>query len=48
MMNLAVRPIERVVHRVDAVRGDVVSIVSRLQTVIGREVVAMITGRGPR
>lgn len=48
MTNLAMHPIERAAHHAEAVRGDVVSIVSGLQTVLGREVVAMITGRDPR
>jgi len=39
---------ERAAHHAEAVRGDVVSIVSGLQAVLGREVVAMITGRDPR
>ncbi len=47
MSNLAVRPVGRDVHRT-AVRASVAVIVSRLQDILGRDVVAVIVGKQPR
>ncbi|MEA9986074.1 hypothetical protein [Subtercola sp. RTI3] len=47
MTNLALRPVGRDVHG-QAVRAGSVVIVSRLQEILGRDVVAIITGKQPR
>lgn len=48
MTDLAMRPPERTARHGEAMRANIAAVVARLQAVLGRDVLALATGREPR